>query len=276
MKEENRLFERVQKPIYLFERVNALSEFKNNQSTDIVEHKWYDGVLVLDQVPEFNIVDYDLYNKKEFDHYIDDVKRVVRSSFEYRRFVNYLRDYMDMNKCSFFQNVTNKDTFKIKIELHHHPFTLHDIVLTIYNKRIANNESVEVEMVAKEVMYIHYFCMVGIIPLAKTVHQLVHKQFLFIPIDTVFGNYEEFIEIYGDYIPPEAREKYDAINAQTLVYDEISNLQVLQQSPLIVQLPGDDGSGTYNLPKLEAISSLMKKRAIELKENKPSIENKAA
>lgn len=172
---------------------------------------------------------------------------------------------MDMNKCSFFQNVSNKDTFKIKIELHHSPFTLYDITMTIFNKRVFYKESLDVEMVAKEVMYIHYFCMVGIIPLAETVHELVHKQIVFIPKDSVFGNYEGFIEAYGEFIPIDAKDRYDLLSAQTLAYNEPANLQVLQQSPLVIQLPGDGDSGSYKLPKLEMIASLMKGRMLEMK-----------
>lgn len=263
-----KLFERIQPkpPVKLFERIQpnniVVQQFQN---TNIVRQNYWDGVIVLDEVPVYDIEDYNVYDEKSFKKYIDDIKRIIRSSFEYRRFVNYLRDYMDMNKCSFFQNVNNIETFKIKIELHHSPFTLHDIVLTVFNKRMHYNESLEVEMVAKEVMYIHYFCMVGIIPLAETVHELVHKQIVFIPVDTVFGNYNEFIDIYGEFIPDEVRERYDTIVAQTATYNEPENLKILQQSPLIIQLPGDNGFGTYELPKLESVVSLMKKKIVEMK-----------
>lgn len=251
--------------IHLNDSETALEQFKQSQSTEIVSHKYYDGAIVLNEVPPFDKEEFDIYDEKDFKKYIEEIKKVCRTSFEYRNFVNYLRDYMDMNKCSFFQNISNKDTFKIKIELHHCPFTLHDIVLTVFNKRMFYHEDLEVEMVAKEVMYIHYFCMVGIIPLAETVHELVHKQIVFIPLDNVFGNYLEFIDAYGEFIPVDAKERYDQICAQTLAYNEAANLQILNQSPLIIQLPGDDGSGTYKLPKLEGVVNLMKQKVLEFK-----------
>lgn len=275
MKEKKMVFSHVEKPrvfTHIDQVDTAMTEFKNNQSTEIVDKKYYDGIIVLDEVPPFDVQDYDIYNEKQFKKYIENIKRICRTSFEYRKFVNYLREYMDMNKCSFFQNVSNQDTFKIRIELHHCPFTLHDIVMTVFNKRLFYKESLELEMVAKEVMYIHYFCMVGIIPLAETVHELVHKQIVFIPLDTVFGNYQEFIEIYGQFIPVDAKDRYDMMTAQTLAYNEEANLQVLQQSPLVIQLPGDDGSGTYKLPKLETVAALMKKKVLEMK-SAPQIPN---
>ena len=115
------------------------------------------NIIIMDEIPPYDLVDYDLFNAKQFEKYVKDGERIVRSSFEYQEFIQYLRNYMDMNKCTFFKNVTNVNTSKIKIHLHHHPFTLYDIFITVYNKRCANQESVEVEMVAKEVMYIHYF-----------------------------------------------------------------------------------------------------------------------
>lgn len=254
------------------ESSTALAEFEQPKSTEVSTGSYYDGIMVLNEVAPYEDVEFNIYDQKGFQKYIAEIEKCCRSSFEYKNFVNYLRNYMDMNKCSFFKNVSNKDTFKIKIELHHCPFTLYDIVMTVFNKRKFYGEDLEVEMVAKEVMYIHYFCMVGIIPLAETVHELVHNRILFIPIDNVFGNYQEFIEVYGEFIPEDAMERYRATEDQTLAYNEEANLQVLQQSPLIVQLPGDDGSGLYGLPKLEGIINLMKKRVLEIKESPQLIE----
>ena len=123
------------------------------------------------------------------------------------------------------------------------------------------------EMVAKEVMYIHYFLMVGIIPLAETVHELVHKQIIFIPLNAVLGNYEDFIELYGEWIPEDAIEKLKEMRSKTLVYNDALNSSILQQSPIILQLPGDTGEGLYNLPTMEQIESLMANRILEIKEN---------
>ena len=99
---------------------------------------------------------YNLYDPKEFKKYIEDCKRIIRNSFEYRRMVNYLRDYMNMNRCSFLENVSNNNDFGIKIHLHHSPFTLDDIVNVVYLKRCDCGDSLEIEMLAKEVMYLHY------------------------------------------------------------------------------------------------------------------------
>ena len=251
---------------------NALAELQSVQSTEI--KPYYNDILVFDEIPEYDTQDYDVFNEKDFKKYISDIENICRTSFEYRQFVNYLRDYMDMNKCSFFQNVTNSDTFKIKIHLHHSPFTLYDIVMTIFNKRMFYHESLEVEMVAKEVMYIHYFLMIGIIPLAETVHDLVHKQIIFIPVDNVMGNYSEFIETYREFIPEDAMDRFNAAVEHTKCYNEAQEMKILQINPIVIQLPGDDGTGLYNLPKLENIITAMNNRIREIKDNRYQIPTK--
>lgn len=237
-----------------------------SQNTQVQSNTYYNDIYVMDEIPEFDTQDYDIYNDKDFDRYIEDIKRVVRQSREYRLFVDYLRENMDMNKCSFLENVTNKDTFKIKIELHHSPLTLHDIVLTVFNKRMFYNESLEIEMVAKEVMYVHYFLMVGIIPLSQTVHELVHTQSIFIPLGKSMGNWEEFIDIYREWAPPEVLDKIDQMRTHTLAYNEERNLAILQQSPTILQLPGDTGEGLYT-QMVNTIEDSMINRIDEIKQN---------
>ena len=224
-------------------------------------------MIVFDDLPEFDTNDYDIYNEKDFKKYISDIEKIVRVSFEYRQFVNYLREYMDMNKCSFLQNVTNSESFKIKIHLHHCPFTLYDIVMTIFNKRTFYNESLEVEMVAKEAMYIHYFLMVGIIPLSETVHELVHSQMLLIPLDHVMGNYSEFERIYKEFIPEDAMDRYERSKQETLSYSNAQALELLKLTTTVLQLPENDGQVTYGLPQMNNIVASMKDRIQEIKDN---------
>ena len=62
---------------------------------------------------------------------INGVKKLIRSSMEYRDYVQYLKEYVDMDSCAFFRKVTsnpqeNTENKKVKIEIHHAPFTLED------------------------------------------------------------------------------------------------------------------------------------------------------
>ena len=127
------------------------------------------------QLPDYDQEDYDLANPKDFERYIKDVKSEVRGSFEYREMVKYLREYCGMDRSGLNPDITNNDSKRVKIEIHHTPFVLEDIVRIVYEKRLANHEDLSVEMVAKEVMACHYRCIIGLYPLTATEHELVHK-----------------------------------------------------------------------------------------------------
>ena len=236
------------------------------------------NILVIDDIPSYDIKDYDLFDEKDFNKYLQDIERIIRSSMEYREFINYLREYMDMNKCSFFENVSNINSYKIKIHIHHHPLTLYDIVVIVYNKRSFFEESLEAEMVAKEAMYIHYFMMVGLIPLSETVHDLVHDQLIFIPLDKVMGNWEEFLDTYSDFIPTETLEKIERYKRNTLSFSEEENRKLLIQSPTYVKMQEEQDpdctSVSYKLPEMNDIIDAMNKKIEDIKSKNYVIENK--
>lgn len=226
------------------------------------------NTLSMDDIGVFEDEDYDLANPKDFKKYIDDVEKVVRSSREYNKFIMYLRNYMDMNKCAFFQNVNNIDTTKIKIELHHHPFTLFDIANIIYEKRRRCDESLEVEMVAKESMYIHYFLYIGLVPLAQTTHELVHQQLLFIPLNIVLGNYQKFYNLYEPYISEEIKEKLTVYEEMTKAYNENRNLEILKTVPIYLQFPHGQEL-TYSLPRLKDLLETVGDKLLALEDTRP-------
>ena len=235
-----------------------------NVKSNVFELEDPPAIIELHDVPEYNISDYDLNDEKSFKSYIETIeKKIVRQSFEYKALIKYLREYMDMNQCAFYQNVNNIDTTKIKIEIHHEPLTLYDICLIVYNKRVAFHESLDEEYVAKEVMYLHYNLLVGLIPLAETVHQLVHAQYLFVPTTAVLGKYREFVDRYRDYMLPEQQEALEYIEKATEVYDGMDAKTLLSKHFIYI-----DASGSYNLPKLEDVAALVKGRIKEIVEQK--------
>lgn len=190
------------------------------------------------QLPVCDIKDYDLFDSKEFKKYIEDCKRIIRNSFEYRRMVNYLRDYMNMNRCSFLENVSNNNDFGIKIHLHHSPFTLDDIVNVVYLKRCDCGDSLEIEMLAKEVMYLHYRLSVGLIPLSETIHKLVHNSYIFIPVQNVMGNFDVFYNDYQKYIPADMTDTYEKILAFSDTYDPSTQNKALQKNYIYYNVEG--------------------------------------
>ena len=215
-----------------------------------------DIVKIPKDIPVMDIEDYDLFDDKEREKYINDLERHVRSSYEYRNMVQYLREYMNMNSCAFIPNITNEVNRKIKIELHHSPFTLRDICVTILNKRMKNNEMLTIESVSYEVMFVHYSLMVGLIPLSETVHQLVHSQYIFIPTDKVYGYYKNFVKTYNDYIDPELLDKLDELERLTIVgtYND-SYKEVLEKKYITIDMEGNN-----QFDKLHELQELLKEK----------------
>lgn len=217
-------------------------------------------VLKMEDIPEYCIEDYDLMDEKDRAKYIKDLERIVRNSFEYRNFISYLRENMDMDKCAIMENVTNKDTFKVRIEIHHTPFTLYDICVAVLNRRLALNLPTEIELVAQEVTALHYYLFVGLIPLSKTVHQLVHNSYIFIPLDNVLGNYQSFLDMYRDYISPDLLDTFE----ENLQYSEKlvkNDLDILKEVPTYI-----DSSDMYRLPSYSTMTDTMYQRINDIKQ----------
>lgn len=225
------------------------------------------SVVKVESIPPYDIEEYCLEDNDDFKKYIQDIENRVRKSFEYQEYVKYLRENMDMNKCSFFDGITNRDTTKIKIHIHHSPITLYEITVIIVNKRRFYHESLDVEDVSKEVTYTHYCLLIGLIPLCQTVHELVHNEFLFVPNNAVMGKYNDFLEMYDPWVPDQLKAKYKRLEEFTLAYNEAENLNILQPHYIFLDL-----EGTYKFPKYEDLTMFLNNRMNAIKDNGFSLE----
>ena len=213
-------------------------------------------LITIDDIPEYSHVDYDIMDEKDFKKYMKDIERSVRGSIEYQLMVQYLRENMDMNACSIYENVNNINTAKIKIHLHHHPFSLWDICVIVYRKRADYNEDLSVEAVAKEVMHLHYNMLVGLIPLAETPHELVHNKYLFIPLDRVFGMWNTFYTMYQKYIDDDYKGLIEENIRKTEEYNESQEeLGILNKKYIYL-----DTSNAYDTPNFDKVINDMDKR----------------
>ena len=232
------------------------------------------AVIELKNIPEFDTQCWCLEDEKDYDKFIVEVEKQVRRSFEYRRFINYIRDNMQMNQCAFLKEVTNQETFDIKIEIHHYPFSLRDIVEIVIRKRQYYRESMEVQMVAKEVMQLHYKLIIGLIPLSQTVHELAHSQKLFIPVDKVMGRYNLFVQYYKPFCDPDQLETLDRIEKYSLEQvNPVLNTNILETNKVYYEIEDQN----YALPAPENISTNMLEQIKIIKDNNymlPTIEER--
>ena len=135
--------------------------------------------------------------------FIKRCEKVIRSSNEYRDYVAFLKENIDMDKCAFWKNVSSENSKRVKIEIHHEPFTLFDIVSVVVERFLDQGYPLNDLLIADEVMELHYANMVGLIPLSKTIHQIVHNSTkIRIPLNMVYGDYTSFLtsEKYEAYV----------------------------------------------------------------------------
>lgn len=214
-------------------------------------------------LPEYDFEDYDFNSEKDFKKYIADIEKDVRHSREYQVFIQFLKDNMDMNHCSFFEKVSNKESNHIKIEIHHTPFTLYDICIIVYNKRAFYGEDLSIFQIAKEVAICHYNLTIGLIPLSKTIHELVHNGYLFIPADRVFGRYDYFVEYYKDFIGQDLLDTLDKVEQYTDFYkDNMYNRELIEEKHVFI-----NPEGSYKLPVYDNIRLAMDNQIQAIKDN---------
>ena len=240
----------------------------NVEGLNPIENIYTDGgmsIMEIKELPYFDAEPYDFNDSKSFEHYISDLERIVRQSFEYRQLIGYLRNVEGMNECAMLNNVTNKAESKVRIEIHHSPFTLYDICVIVFRKRSALNEDLNINSVAEEVLFLHYIGWVGLIPLSATVHDMVHNAYLFIPTNKIRGNYRPFIESYYNYINPELLDNIDAAEQATKDELDRKRMEIFNNHRIYV-----NNNGSYALPEKDRIRGNIKNRIGEIKSNTPA------
>jgi len=109
---------------------------------------------------------------------------------------------------SFLSNIEEDE--KVNIEMHHSPFTIHEIIEIIVEHMIAE-KPITTMMVCHEVMKAHFNGMVGIVPLSETVHQLVHAGKINIDIRQTYGDTFKFLKTYSKGVREEHLKKLKMI-----------------------------------------------------------------
>lgn len=193
--------------------------YKQSMSNGKVERK---GRIVPINIEELPVRSKPKYNTpKEREKYIKTVETIIRRSLEYKTYIKFLKDHLDMKRCLILKNIKVSNGKRYHIEIHHEPFTLFDIVETVINKRLAYEKSIGSLEVAKEVMELHYDGNVGLIPLTTTMHELVHSGRIFIPLQFIYQKYNNFFNMYEQHLNPNTLEKIEAKVNLSLESDSI-------------------------------------------------------
>ena len=166
---------------------------------------------------------------------IKTIETYVRSSLEYKDLIKYLKDYIDMNQCEFFQNFDGSQKPGL-IQIHHEPFDLFSITQIVMNRQEKELGYINELQVAEEVMRLHYEGKVGLVPLSTTVHQLYHRGDIFIPLQYVDRGFLAFYHEYKAYMT-EYIEMLNRLVNMSSKYEASSN-NILQKHLIYLDTMG--------------------------------------
>lgn len=216
-------------------------------------------ILDFNEIPYMDKEQYDLNIDKEYKTYIADIERTARNSIEYRTLINYLKNTEGMDVCSVYENVTSRDNPKVRIEIHHYPFTLFDIATIVVAKRRALGESLKIWLVVDEIMWLHYMGYVGLYPLSVTPHEMNHNSYFFIPLDKVRGNWRAFENMYHTWISPEILDMLESAERLTKNPDP-THMNIFNQHSIYINV-----NGSYALPEMDVVKQRITERITEIK-----------
>lgn len=128
--------------------------------------------------------------------FIKKIEALVRGSREYKAYIGYLRNDLGMDRCSVLPNLDT--TAGVTLEFHHAPLNLFQIVDIIINHRLSRGQPVTSLSVADEVMRMHAENLVGLIPVSRSVHKLIHAGALTVHPAMVHGDWLGFLKAYPD------------------------------------------------------------------------------
>ena len=180
-----------------------------------------------------------------FRSFLKNAEASFRASPEYKMYKSYLIEYLGINRCQIFGNVTIDDA---NIELHHNIIGLFDICLLITSHVINTVGRITTFDLITLLIQEHFANRVGVVFLSSTAHQLYHhEENGYIPPDMTFGKWWEllsiykygitydlankiikYLEKYQDKLPPSVNPKLNEVIIGYANYNENSNISAVE------------------------------------------------
>lgn len=149
---------------------------------------------------------------KDYVKFIKQVEKVIRTSDDYKSYINYLKTEINLNYCQFLYGI---DDEKATIEMHHGPIlTLYDYVDIVTNYHCVKKDKFTTLSIAEEVLNEHFENRVQIVMLSKSAHDAVHTGKLFINPNQAWGNLNDFLVKYEEGL---TEEQINKINSYLII-----------------------------------------------------------
>lgn len=124
--------------------------------------------------------------------FLKKVETLVRQSPEYKDWVRFITYTLGNTKCC----ITFEEMNETNVHVHHHPISLFTICKAVMNKYMDDGKQFCSFDIAQEVISLHYKNKIGYMTLLGDIHKKYHNGFQQLPIESVHGDYKEFIEKY--------------------------------------------------------------------------------
>lgn len=184
-------------------------------------------------IPYYKGEDY-FENYESYVAFIKGCERLVRQNDRYRKYINYLKKEVKLNRCQVLKNVTDEDA---TIEMHHGPiFTLFDICAIILEYFILRKWKVSTPKIADLVLDEHGKNRIGVVMVSKTMHEEIHNDNLFINYHQMFGNVDEFIKKYHKAISDDYKHQINRYIDRSLLYDS-NDFGILELNHALMEKP---------------------------------------
>lgn len=185
--------------------------YDKTRATNII-----DSPIAPYQLIMFKDEDY-LSNYDNYVGFVKGIEHTVRNNDRYKKYINYLKKKIKLNKCQILKNVTDEDA---SIEMHHGPiFTLYDVCAIVLEYYIMKGWKISTFSVADTVLEEHMRNRVGVIMVSTTMHEEIHEKNIFIHYKQAWGDINAFTKKYADAMSDEYREQLNRYIDRCLLYD---------------------------------------------------------
>jgi hypothetical protein len=217
------------------------------------EYNLYPDIITFDQKnptlrSPYSPVDLPFYQTREtlmdvdtFRAFVKNAESSFRNSREYKMYKSYVIEYLGINRCQIFGNVTVDDA---SIELHHNVINLFDICILITSHVINTVGYITTYDLITMLIQEHFQNNVGVVFLSTTAHQLYHHvEDGYLPPSMTFGKWWEllskyrygitydlankvvkYIKKYQDNLPPSVNPQLNEVVIGYANYNEYTNI----------------------------------------------------
>lgn len=160
-----------------------------------------DGFLLPFYQTSKTLEDFDNFNK-----FIKGCEHMIRTSKEYKAYINYLKKDIGLNYDMVMPNIHSEEGKKTTVEMHHGPIiTLYDYCAMVTDHLLKNNIPVTSFRIFELVIQEHRLNNVRIVMLSCNNHALVHSGDLYLDPKMGWGDQNRFLEKYSDGISKKMR-----------------------------------------------------------------------